>query len=102
MPLCSCGVIPTGVGLRKRGASRAATVSFLISTPQTGVDSILVTYGFFGWALAIFRPIAAFVSGVLGGLAVMLVKPGAREEEWMKHIICTPKTRWPKQTTGNP
>lgn len=87
MPLCSCGVIPTGVGLRKRGASRAATVSFLISTPQTGVDSILVTYGFFGWALAIFRPIAAFVSGVLGGLAVMLVKPGAREEEWMKHHL---------------
>ncbi|MBK6765572.1 MAG: permease [bacterium] len=85
MPLCSCGVIPTGVGLRKRGASRAATVSFLISTPQTGVDSILVTYGFFGWTLAIFRPIAAFISGVLGGVAVMLVKPGAREEEWMKH-----------------
>lgn len=85
MPLCSCGVIPTGVGLRKRGASRAATVSFLISTPQTGVDSILVTYGFFGWALAIFRPIAAFISGVLGGLAVILVKPGAREDEWMKH-----------------
>lgn len=87
MPLCSCGVIPTGVGLRKRGASRAATVSFLISTPQTGVDSILVTYGFFGWALAIFRPLAAFISGVLGGLAVMLVKPGAREEEWMKHHL---------------
>lgn len=85
MPLCSCGVIPTGVGLRKRGASRAATVSFLISTPQTGVDSILVTYGFFGWALAIFRPIAAFISGVLGGLAVILVKPGVREEEWLKH-----------------
>lgn len=87
MPLCSCGVIPTGVGLRKRGASRAATVSFLISTPQTGVDSILVTYGFFGWALAIFRPLAAFISGVLGGLAVILVKPGAREEEWMKHHL---------------
>ncbi len=85
MPLCSCGVIPTGVGLRKRGASRAATVSFLISTPQTGVDSILVTYGFFGWAMAIFRPLAAFISGVLGGLAVILVKPGAREDEWMKH-----------------
>jgi len=87
MPLCSCGVIPTGVGLRKRGASRAATVSFLISTPQTGVDSILVTYGFFGWVLAVFRPIAAFISGVLGGLAVLLVKPGAREEEWMKHHL---------------
>ncbi|MCC6476376.1 SO_0444 family Cu/Zn efflux transporter [bacterium] len=87
MPLCSCGVIPTAVGLRKRGASRAATVSFLISTPQTGVDSILVTYGFFGWVLAIFRPIAAFISGVLGGVAVMLVKPDAREEEWMKHHL---------------
>ncbi len=87
MPLCSCGVIPTGVGLRKRGASRAATVSFLISTPQTGVDSMIVTYGFFGWVMAIFRPVAAFVSGVLGGLAVLLVKPGAREEEWNKHHL---------------
>lgn len=88
MPLCSCGVVPTGIGLRKRGASRAAVVSFLISTPQTGIDSIAATYGFFGWALAVFRPIAAFVSGILGGIATLLLKKNAVEDEhWMKFHI---------------
>ncbi|MBU1636786.1 SO_0444 family Cu/Zn efflux transporter [bacterium] len=86
LPLCSCGVIPTGIGMRKRGASRAATVSFLISTPQTGVDSIIVTYGFFGWIFAIFRPIAAFISGIAGGIAVLLFgKNSAVDEHWMKY-----------------
>lgn len=84
LPLCSCGVVPTAIGLRKRGASRAATVSFLISTPQTGVDSILVTYGFFGWVMAIYRPIAEFVSGIVGGMLTMFVKPDPKEELWVK------------------
>jgi len=88
MPLCSCGVVPTAIGLRKRGASRAATVSFLISTPQTGVDSILATYGFFGWALAIFRPLAAFVSGLIGGIATFLLKKNAAQDEhWLKYHV---------------
>ena len=68
LPLCSCGVIPTGVSFHKQGASKGATSSFLISTPQTGVDSILVTYSLMGWAFAIVRPIVAFVTGVLGGI----------------------------------
>lgn len=68
LPLCSCGVIPTGVSFYKQGASKGATSSFLISTPQTGVDSILVTYSLMGWAFAIARPIIAFVTGVLGGI----------------------------------
>ncbi|MFH1010562.1 MAG: SO_0444 family Cu/Zn efflux transporter [bacterium] len=72
IPLCSCGVIPTAMGLRKQGASRAATVSFLISTPQTGVDSIAVTYSFLGPIFALFRPVAAFISGVIGGALVTL------------------------------
>jgi uncharacterized membrane protein YraQ (UPF0718 family)/copper chaperone CopZ len=85
LPLCSCGVVPTAMGMRKRGASRAATVSFLISTPQTGVDSIMVTYGFFGWVFAIFRPIAAFVSGIAGGIAVMLFgKDSTTDDHWLK------------------
>lgn len=67
LPLCSCGVIPTGVSLHANGASKGASVSFLISTPQTGVDSILVTYSLMGWPFAIIRPIVAFVSGVIGG-----------------------------------
>ena len=68
LPLCSCGVIPTGVSINKQGASKGATVSFLISTPQTGVDSILITYSLMGWAFAIFRPIIALITGIFGGL----------------------------------
>ncbi|MDQ7007228.1 MAG: SO_0444 family Cu/Zn efflux transporter [Acidobacteriota bacterium] len=74
LPLCSCGVIPVGVSLRRHGASRGATTSFLISTPQTGVDSILVTYSLLGPLLAVVRPIAALVSGLLGGTAVSLLE----------------------------
>jgi uncharacterized membrane protein YraQ (UPF0718 family)/copper chaperone CopZ len=70
LPLCSCGVIPTGVSLHKKGASKGATTSFLISTPQTGIDSILITYGMMGWAYAIVRPIIAFITGILGGFFV--------------------------------
>ncbi len=68
LPLCSCGVIPTGIAIYKNGASGSATVSFLISTPQTGVDSILATYSLMGLPFAIARPIVALFSGVLGGL----------------------------------
>ncbi len=67
LPLCSCGVLPTGLSLYREGGSKGAVVSFFISTPQTGVDSILVTYGFLGPVFAVVRPIAAFVGGVLGG-----------------------------------
>ncbi len=67
LPLCSCGVIPTGVSFHKNGASKGATTSFLISTPQTGVDSILITYSMMNIYWAIFRPIVAFVTGVIGG-----------------------------------
>lgn len=68
MPLCSCGVIPTGISFYKNGASKGATNSFLISTPQTGVDSILATYSMLGWPFAVLRPIVAFVTGVAGGV----------------------------------
>lgn len=67
MPLCSCGVIPTGISFYKNGASKGATNSFLISTPQTGVDSIFATYSMLGWPFALLRPIVAFVTGVAGG-----------------------------------
>ncbi len=68
MPLCSCGVIPTGISFFKNGASKGATNSFLISTPQTGVDSIFATYSMLGWPFALLRPFVAFVTGVLGGV----------------------------------
>nr|VFK55920.1 MAG: hypothetical protein BECKTUN1418D_GA0071000_103817 [Candidatus Kentron sp. TUN] len=70
MPLCSCGVVPTAMGLRKEGASPGAAASFLISTPQTGVDSILVSAAFLGWPFALFKVVAAFVTGVFGGMLV--------------------------------
>jgi uncharacterized membrane protein YraQ (UPF0718 family) len=67
LPLCSCGVIPVAASLRRHGAGRAATVSFLLSTPQTGVDSIMVTLSLLGPVFAVFRPLAAFATGVFGG-----------------------------------
>lgn len=70
LPLCSCGVLPTAVSLRRQGASKAATTSFLIATPQTGVDSIAATYSLLGWAFAVIRPVAALVGAVFGGAAV--------------------------------
>lgn len=67
LPLCSCGVIPTAMSLRKEGASKGATTSFLIATPETGVDSIIATYSLLGLPFAILRPIAAFCNALLGG-----------------------------------
>src|SRR6056297_2206608 len=68
MPLCSCGVIPTGISFFRNGASKGASNSFLISTPQTGVDSILATYSMLGWPFAVLRPVVAFFTGVAGGI----------------------------------
>lgn len=73
LPLCSCGVLPVGASLRQHGASRAATTAFLLSTPQTGVDSILVTWTMLGPFFAIFRPVAALLTGLLGGVAVQVL-----------------------------
>ncbi len=70
MPLCSCGVIPVSASLRRHGASKGATTSFLIATPQTGVDSILVSYSLLGGVFAIFRVCWAFLSGIAGGAIV--------------------------------
>ena len=70
LPLCSCGVIPTAMSLRKEGASKGATTSFLIATPQTGVDSILATASLLGIPFAIIRPIAALVTALFGGQLV--------------------------------
>ncbi|MFW6132749.1 MAG: SO_0444 family Cu/Zn efflux transporter [Planctomycetota bacterium] len=75
MPLCSCGVIPVSASLRRRGAGKGATVGFLIATPQDGVDSILVTFGLLGPVYAVFRPVVALVSGILGGSIVAAVSP---------------------------
>lgn len=78
LPLCSCGVIPTAVGLRKEGASHGACTSFLIATPQTGVDSIIATYSLMGLPFAIVRPLAALFTAIFGG---WLTNTYAREDE---------------------
>lgn len=67
LPLCSCGVIPVSMSLHKHGASKGSTIAFLLSTPQTGVDSILVTLSLLGPLFAIFRPVAALITGLVGG-----------------------------------
>ncbi|ONI41906.1 hypothetical protein AN396_02940 [Candidatus Epulonipiscium fishelsonii] len=68
LPLCSCGVVPTAIQLGKSGASKGAVVSFLTSTPQTGIDSIIATYGLMGPLFAVYRAIAAFLSGIFSGI----------------------------------
>jgi len=70
LPLCSCGVIPTAIGLRNEKASKGAIASFLIATPQTGIDSILATFSLMGLGFAIIRPVAALITGVCGGLLI--------------------------------
>ena len=79
LPLCSCGVIPAALGLRRAGASKPATVSFLVSTPETGVDSVTISYALLGPFMAIVRPIAAVVSAIVAGLLV-----GRSEDEQQK------------------
>jgi uncharacterized membrane protein YraQ (UPF0718 family) len=81
LPLCSCGVIPVTASLRKHGASRGASISFLLSTPQTGVDSFLVTLSLLGPVFAIFRPVVAFITGLIGGVAVQAVVAGSEDAE---------------------
>ena len=70
LPLCSCSVIPAAMGIRRAGASKASTASFMVATPETGVDSISITYALMGPIMAIARPIAAISSAVIAGVLV--------------------------------
>jgi len=72
LPVCSCGVIPLATAIKKSGASKGATLSFLISTPITGVDSILATYGIFGWIFTIYRVITSMVMAIVAGILTNL------------------------------
>ncbi len=91
LPLCSCGVLPVALSLRKGRASDGATVSFLISTPQTGVDSIVATWGLLGPVFALFRPVAALVMGIAGGLATIPFSraPHPAHPSESRHFSCT-------------
>ena len=72
IPLCSCGVLPTALGLRKQGATPGATVAFLVATPETGVDSISLTYALTDPVMTVFRPIAGVATAIAAGLATNL------------------------------
>lgn len=94
LPLCSCGVIPTAMSLRKEGASKGAVVSFLIATPQTGVDSIIATFSLMGLPFAIVRPIAALFTAIFGGVIVDKAEPEKKccchseEKKTEEHSCC--------------
>jgi hypothetical protein len=85
LPLCSCGVVPTSIELKKTGASNGAVISFLTSTPQTGVDSLIATYGMMGPFMAVFRAIAAFLSGIFAGVITNVF---SKEEITKKEESC--------------
>lgn len=94
LPLCSCGVIPAAVGLRRAGASKSATTSFLVSTPETGIDSISVSYAMLGPFMAVIRPIAAISSAIVAGLLVGRDKeetPIKSEKSTPASSCCAPK-----------
>jgi len=91
LPLCSCGTIPTAMSLYREGASKGATVSFLIATPQTGVDSIIATYSLMGLPFAILRPVAALFTALFGGLMVNRFASDGKSAAAVKTDSKTPK-----------
>ena len=88
LPLCSCGVIPVSASLRRQGASKGATTAFLLSTPQTGVDSVFVTLSLLGPVFAVFRPFAALLTGFIGGSLVSIGEKGGEEVEKGPDCTC--------------
>ncbi len=96
MPLCSCGVIPAAIGLKKDGASNGAATGFLVSTPQTGVDSITVSAVFLGLPFAAFKVVCAFITGIVAGIIVNFFEsPPARiKEQSAKRELRQPCRNW--------
>lgn len=89
MPLCSCGVIPAAAGLKKRGATDGAAMSFLIATPETGVDSILLTYALLDPVMTIFRPFSAFVTAIAAGVTQNFLGNNLIKRKLLKPEITT-------------
>ena len=91
IPLCSCGVLPTALGLRKQGATPGATVAFLVATPETGVDSISLTYALTDPVMTVFRPIAGVATAIAAGLATNLFgAPRSKATEPPPEVAKTP------------
>ena len=81
LPLCSCGVLPVALSLRRAGASRGTTVSFLISTPENGVDSVALSYALLGPVMAIVRPVAGIILAIAAGILTLI---GDKEDSRQK------------------
>lgn len=97
LPLCSCGVVPAAIGLRRQGASKPSTVSFLVSTPENGADSIALTYALMGPVMAIARPVAALLASIVAGVLTLLLSdpdeprgPTESDEEPCEHHAAMP------------
>ena len=73
LPLCSCGVLPLAASIKRSGASKGAMAAFLISTPQTGIDSFFATGSLLGWVFALVRPLVATLTGLAGGFAIQAI-----------------------------
>lgn len=97
LPVCSCGVIPLAASIKKSGASKGATLSFLISTPITGVDSILATYGMFGWIFTIYRIITSMIIATIAGILANIL-----DAEKPKQSFGTFSTQRPKFSATSP
>ena len=81
LPVCSCGVIPLATSIKKSGASKGATLSFLISTPITGVDSIMATYGIFGWIFTLYRALTSMIIAMIAGILTNIFDNDIATEE---------------------
>lgn len=86
IPLCSCGVVPAAAGIRKQGAGKGPVVSFLVSTPETGVDSIAITWAMLGPVMAVIRPVAAFLTALFTGSLVALFDKNNNEADLHKDL----------------
>ena len=92
LPLCSCSVIPTAITLKKAGASNASTSSFLVATPESGIDSMAMTWAVMDLPMTIFRPLAAFFSAITTGILQMLFNSNEKKTTDEVHCPKCPST----------
>ncbi len=85
IPLCSCGVLPAAASLKRQGANNGATTAFLISTPESGVDSMAITYALLDPIMTVARPVAAFVTAVAAGISENLLQT-QKDEDWKRVV----------------
>lgn len=91
LPLCSCGVVPVAMGMRRGGASKGSTISFMLSTPENGVDSVSLTYVLLGPVMAVVRPVAGISLGILAGLMTGWKKTDEVQESVAEAKCCSNK-----------